>query len=326
MTVRTYVHGFGQEHRMMRFFVSYNGADRKWAEWIGHEVEDAGHLAILQAWDFLPGANFVLQMQEATKTTDKTILVLSPDYLASQFAAAEWTAAFRTDPEGLKQKLLPIMVHQCEPKGLLSSIVYVDVCELGEDEAREAIRNALAGKRGKPSASPIFPGTNGHEAKKFAAVAGQTGPSRPKTPSLRVRSTDLDRKNFLRDSFSTIRSVFEQHSEEVRREEPRVQVDIEMNTDTDLRAEIFLDAMSVNACRVWIGGFHGSSSITFSEGRHFSDNSFNEMLTIEEDHELYLKATMAMGYQRVSVDVKRMTPEEAGQYLWERLVARLGQA
>ncbi|MCF1450845.1 MULTISPECIES: toll/interleukin-1 receptor domain-containing protein [Rhizobium/Agrobacterium group] len=151
----------------MRFFVSYNGADRKWAEWIGHEVEDAGHAAVLQAWDFLPGTNFVLQMQEAAKTTDKTIVVLSPDYLNSQFAASEWAAAFRTDPEGLKQKLLPIMVRQCEPQGLLSSIVYVDVCELGEGEAREAVRNALAGNRAKPSANPVFPGTNRQEAAKF---------------------------------------------------------------------------------------------------------------------------------------------------------------
>ncbi|WP_175416949.1 toll/interleukin-1 receptor domain-containing protein [Agrobacterium tumefaciens] len=309
-----------------RFFFSYNGADRKWAEWIGHEVEDAGHLAILQAWDFLPGTNFVLQMQDAAKTTDKTILVLSPDYLTSQFAASEWAAAFRTDPEGLKQKLLPIMVRQCEPQGLLSSIVYVDVCELGEDEAREVVRNAIAGKRGKPSANPVFPGTNRQEAGNFAVVAAQTGATRQKMPSLSVRHTDLDRKNFLRDGFSTIRRVFERNSKDVRRKEPRIQVDIEMNTNTDLRAEIFVDAMSVNACRVWLGGFHGSTSITFSEGRNFSDNSFSEMLTVEEDSEFYLKATMAMGYQQVSVDVKRMTPEEAGQYLWERLVARLSQA
>jgi len=309
----------------VRFFVSYNGADRKWAEWIGHEVEDAGHSAVLQAWDFLPGTNFVLQMQEAAKTTDRTILVLSPDYLASQFAAAEWAAAFRTDPESLKQRLLPIMVRQCEPEGLLSSVVYVDVCDLGEAEAREAVRNALAGKRGKPSTKPAFPGKPGHAPSQFPGVTEEASVPRSTIPPLRIRPTDLDRKNFLRDSFNTIRSVFERNGEEVLRGEPRIQVDIEMNANTDLRAEIFVDAMSVNACRVWLGGFHGSNSITFSEGKGFSDNSFNEMLTVEEDHEFFLKATMAMGYQKASVDVQRMTPEQAGQYLWERLVARLSQ-
>ncbi|OWK25710.1 hypothetical protein AJ87_07495 [Rhizobium yanglingense] len=67
-------------------------------EWIGHVVEQAGHVVTLQAWDFRPGTNFVLQMQTAASNTDKTILVLSPDYLESQFAASEWAAAFRADP------------------------------------------------------------------------------------------------------------------------------------------------------------------------------------------------------------------------------------
>ena len=48
------------------FFISYNHADRQWAEWIAWQLEAAGHLTILQAWDFRPGANFVQRMQQAT--------------------------------------------------------------------------------------------------------------------------------------------------------------------------------------------------------------------------------------------------------------------
>jgi len=35
-------------------------------------------------------------------------MVLSPDYLKSQFASPEWAAAFADDPQGLKRKLVPV--------------------------------------------------------------------------------------------------------------------------------------------------------------------------------------------------------------------------
>ena len=63
------------------FFISYNGADKVWAEWIAWQLEEAGFSTILQAWDFRPGANFVLKMQEASKEAEKIIAVLSPNYL-----------------------------------------------------------------------------------------------------------------------------------------------------------------------------------------------------------------------------------------------------
>ncbi|MEM1254544.1 MAG: toll/interleukin-1 receptor domain-containing protein [Cyanobacteria bacterium P01_H01_bin.21] len=35
----------------------------------------------MQAWDFRPGGNFVLDMQRAAAETDKTLVVLSENYL-----------------------------------------------------------------------------------------------------------------------------------------------------------------------------------------------------------------------------------------------------
>src|ERR1700674_4040655 len=104
---------------MVDFFISYTSADRAWAEWIGYVLEEAGCAVIIQAWHFRPGSNFVLEMQKAAAEADRTIMVLSPDYLKSQFASPEWAAAFAEDPLGLERKLVPILVRQCEPTGLL---------------------------------------------------------------------------------------------------------------------------------------------------------------------------------------------------------------
>ena len=73
--------------------MSFNTADREWAEWIAHSLESAGYTAISQRWDFGPGSNFVLEMQKATEASDRTIAVLSPNYLSAVFTQPEWAAA-----------------------------------------------------------------------------------------------------------------------------------------------------------------------------------------------------------------------------------------
>src|SRR2546428_10079086 len=88
------------------FFISYNGADKVWAEWIAWQLEEAGFSTILQAWDFRPGANFVLKMQEASQEAERVIAVLSPHYLNAVYTQPEWAVAFGRDPQGMKGLLV----------------------------------------------------------------------------------------------------------------------------------------------------------------------------------------------------------------------------
>ncbi len=97
---------------MSKVFVSYNRADRQWAEWIGWQLEEQGHEIIIQAWDFTAGSNFVVEMNKAAKNTDCTIAVLSPDYLGASFTQSEWAAAFARDPTGEKGTLIPVRVRE----------------------------------------------------------------------------------------------------------------------------------------------------------------------------------------------------------------------
>ena len=121
------------------FFVSYTAADRSWAEWIGWVLEEEGYSVVIQAWDFRPGRNFVSQMNDAAQQAERTLAVLSPAYLASEFAEAEWTAAFADDPTGKTGKLVPVRIEQFVPSGVLKPLVFVDLVEWGEDEAKPAL-------------------------------------------------------------------------------------------------------------------------------------------------------------------------------------------
>ena len=124
---------------MKDFFISYNKADRAWAEWIAEELEKAGHSTVIQAWDFRPGSNFILEMQQGAADAARTIAVLSPAYLTSLFTQPEWSAAFAQDPTGKQRILLPIRVRECELKGLLPQIVYIDFVNADEPTARRRL-------------------------------------------------------------------------------------------------------------------------------------------------------------------------------------------
>jgi tetratricopeptide (TPR) repeat protein len=142
---------------MKDFFISYNKADRVWAEWIAWQLEESGRSVVIQAWDFRPGGNFVLDMQRAAEDCERIIAVLSPDYLTSRFTAPEWAAAFAKDPTGEKGLLLPVRVRECELRGLLSQAVYIDLVQADETKAKELLLAGIMRGRAKPDIEPRFP-------------------------------------------------------------------------------------------------------------------------------------------------------------------------
>jgi tetratricopeptide (TPR) repeat protein len=144
------------------FFISYTHADQGWAEWIAWHLEAEGYTTVLQAWDFLAGGNFVLDMDAAARKATRTIAVLSPDYFDSKFTPSEWAAAFRRDPTGEQGLLLPVRVRPCDVEGLLGQIVYLDLVDQDEAKARATLLQNVKHERRKPSSPPVFPSATLH--------------------------------------------------------------------------------------------------------------------------------------------------------------------
>jgi hypothetical protein len=112
---------------------------------------------VLQSWDFSPDSNFVIEMQKAAASALHTIAVLSPDYLNSDYAKAEWAAAFALDPTSNQRRLIPVRVRACEPEGLLKVIVFIDLVDLNKDEAARALLRGIKAGPQAPSRPPRFP-------------------------------------------------------------------------------------------------------------------------------------------------------------------------
>lgn len=126
-----------------------------WAEWTATVLEAAGYRTLLQAWDFQPGSNFVLEMHDALRRSDRVIALLSEPYLRSAFAAPEWAGAFVTHPQGEGRRLLPLRVGDCQPDGLLAAVVYIDLVGATEPEARRRVLGAVADRQRRPTVAPV---------------------------------------------------------------------------------------------------------------------------------------------------------------------------
>ncbi|NER83485.1 MAG: tetratricopeptide repeat protein, partial [Leptolyngbya sp. SIO1D8] len=187
---------------MTSFFVSYNSADVDWAEWIAWILEEAGNTVVIQAWDFRPGGNFVLDMQRATTETDKTLVVLSQDYLNAAFTQPEWAAAFAKDPTSLQRKIIPIRVRACQPSGLLRPIAYVDLVDLEAGAARQALLDALP-ERLKPESEPTFP-------KNDNATQRRAQPNFPNTPAPKPWNVPYERNPFFTGREAVLQTLHQQ--------------------------------------------------------------------------------------------------------------------
>lgn len=157
------------------FFISYNGKDQVWAEWIAWTLEEAKYEVVIQAWDFRPGGNFILEMHRAAQETEATVLVLSQNYLDAEYTYPEWAAAFVDDPQGNKRKLIPFRIGKCQPQGLLQPIIFTDLVGLSESEVKEAILKALK-VRAKPTSSPKFPSSQPRAIEKAPRFPGSLPP------------------------------------------------------------------------------------------------------------------------------------------------------
>jgi tetratricopeptide (TPR) repeat protein len=114
------------------FFISRAGAhpaDVAMAAKVGQLIEAEGHRVVLQQWDFA-NRNFMERMDAALASGARVVAILTPQYLTTDYCAAEWMHALDGDPLNRKGRLIVLRAAECEPKGLLRSIAYWDLAPI----------------------------------------------------------------------------------------------------------------------------------------------------------------------------------------------------
>lgn len=140
---------------MKDFFISYTGTDLNFATWVAELLEANKFSVTIQAWDFRPGDNFVSKINEALIECKKLIVILSNSYLKSKWCEAEWTSKLAEQMRLQERRIIPIRIEPIDLTGLLSPIVYIDIVDKSEEEAKHEILNGI--EDSKPRISKGYP-------------------------------------------------------------------------------------------------------------------------------------------------------------------------
>lgn len=144
------------------FFISYAGADQVWAEWIADTLERAEYSTVLQKWDFRPGENFILRMDQALDEARRVLAVMSPAYFRSKWTREEWAAALARDHGHDDLVLVRVMPATAPP--MLAGRVYIDLVGLQEGTAAERLLAGIQAGRARPAGRRPFPGAGSSDA------------------------------------------------------------------------------------------------------------------------------------------------------------------
>jgi tetratricopeptide (TPR) repeat protein len=115
-------------------FISYSSQDKEWVRGeLLTRIEQAGLKAFIDFRDFTRGAPSIKEMERGVVTCTKTLLVLTPDYVESEWCELEEIMVQTLTPANRKLRLLPLLKKECKKPlhaGALTHIDFTDGADL----------------------------------------------------------------------------------------------------------------------------------------------------------------------------------------------------
>ncbi|HEY6284426.1 MAG TPA: TIR domain-containing protein [Ktedonobacteraceae bacterium] len=111
-------------------FISYSHMD---SDWVNNvllaRLEQAGLRVCIDDRDFEIGVPSLDNMENAVDRSRKTLLILTPNWVTSEWTKFEYLMILAQDPTNLARRLLPLMVQHCTLPKHLNIFTYLDLTE-----------------------------------------------------------------------------------------------------------------------------------------------------------------------------------------------------
>ncbi|MFX1401866.1 MAG: toll/interleukin-1 receptor domain-containing protein [Promethearchaeota archaeon] len=104
-------------------FISYSHKDKEWLERVLKHLKPIGKLRDINIWDdtlIMPGENWKTEIGESLNSSKVVILIISPDYLASDFILENELPQVLDAAKTKGTVILPIIISPCRYDLLLS--------------------------------------------------------------------------------------------------------------------------------------------------------------------------------------------------------------
>lgn len=109
-------------------FISHSPADREWVDaWLLPRLEQAGLGVCVDYRDFVAGTPRIQSIERAVASSRRTVAILTPDWLASEWNAFEDVLVRSLDPAAVRRRLIPVKLKACELPESLAALESVDL-------------------------------------------------------------------------------------------------------------------------------------------------------------------------------------------------------
>ncbi len=117
-------------------FISYSHKDADWVRKTLLHLERAGLRVCIDFRDFEIGTPSLVNMENAVEHSRKTLLVLTPAWVDSEWTTFEALLIQTDDPAGRARRILPLLVKRCQLPKRLGIFTYLDMTKPAEFEAQ----------------------------------------------------------------------------------------------------------------------------------------------------------------------------------------------
>lgn len=112
-------------------FISYNTADIEFAELLVNRIEQEPYSGrflkcFYAPWDIEPGENLLLRIENALQTSRFIGIIISPDWLKSDWTTLERSVPVYQDPAGIKARIIPILRRNCDIPASIQILKWLD--------------------------------------------------------------------------------------------------------------------------------------------------------------------------------------------------------
>lgn len=137
-------------------FISYSSRDKTWVRGeLLKRIEDAGLRAFIDYRDFTRGAPSIKECERGVKECRKTLLILTPNYIASGWGEIENIMVQTLDPANRELRLIPLLKTACEKPLRIGALTHIDFTDGADiDLAWRQLLTAL-GKPPEPERPPM---------------------------------------------------------------------------------------------------------------------------------------------------------------------------
>ncbi|MEU6534451.1 FxSxx-COOH system tetratricopeptide repeat protein [Streptomyces sp. NPDC047000] len=124
--------------------ISYAGAQRPWAAWISHQIEQAGCRTSLRRWDPGSGTPLADALADLFRLPGRILFIFDDGYLRlGDHSEVAWSEAMRAVPAALAQRLAAVSLTLRALPAFTANLVSVDLRELDPEEARRRVLRCL---------------------------------------------------------------------------------------------------------------------------------------------------------------------------------------